>query len=305
MDFLERVLANDFSASAKTLDSFDPVARWKAKAFEPVRRAIHNQKPPINRYSYSETACFKHQNLLVSKILKALRESRLKGYSLHCGKAFSVRYTGSDLSYEEEVFEEVFEIKHKNQGFRLQFRIVEKTAFGPALHILFLIRETSKQGSFFAIKRMLVGELWKQVLEPAGYAFLFGRAVWSANSEIRHACPKSKDWRGLVHYAGLEEDLSPILIPGLRLFYYRLGFVQLGLLEQGMGPEYVALLSDLVEQRCEESAGAHRWRELTRFSLKSAKSWRATVSLREACLDPEELERRVAEKRAALSKKTR
>jgi len=304
MDFLERVLANDFSASAKTLDSFDPVARWKAKAFEPVRRAIHNQKPPINRYSYSETACFKHQNPFVSKILKALRESRLKGYSLHCGKAFSTHYAGPDLCFEEESSEEIFEIRNKEQGFRLQFRVVGKTALGPALHVLFLIREPNQQGSFFAIKRMLVDDLWARVLVPAGFAFLYGRAVWSDNSELRHACPRSKDWRELLCYVGLDEHLEPILIQGLRLLYYRLGFIQMCVLEQGMDPEYVALLSKSAAQKIKESVGACGWSELTQFRLSNARNWKKTVSEREARLGRRELENRIAAKRAKLSQKT-
>jgi len=304
MDFLERVLANDFRASAKTLNTFDPLAREKAKAFEPVRRAIHNQKPPISRYSYSETACLKHENPFVSKTLKALRESRLEGYSLHSGKAFSTHYAGPDLCFEEEVSEEVFEIRNKDQGFRLQFRIVEKTALGPALHVLFLIRETNQQGSFFAIKRMLVDELWAKVLEPAGFAFLYGKAVWSENSEIRNACPRSKDWRELLCYVGLDEHLEPILIQGLRLLYYRLGFIQMCVLEQGIDPEYVALLSKSAAQKIKEPVGDAAWNELTSLSLTNAKAWKQTVSEREASIGHQELEKRIAAKRAALSQRT-
>jgi hypothetical protein len=75
---------------------------------------------------------------------------------------------------------------------RLQFRIVEGAAFGPAIHTLFLIRETAQQGSFHAIKRMLVEELWRKVLEPAGFDFLYGPSVWSENAAIRHASTRSK-----------------------------------------------------------------------------------------------------------------
>lgn len=67
MDFLERVLAQDFSVCAKTLDSFDPIAREKAKAFEPVRRVIHNQKPQVTRYGFSDDVCQKIKILLVQK----------------------------------------------------------------------------------------------------------------------------------------------------------------------------------------------------------------------------------------------
>jgi hypothetical protein len=303
MDFLERVLANDFSANAKTLNTFDPIAREKARAFEPTRRAIHNLSPPIARYGFSEECCRKHQNPFVSKILKALRKSGLEGYSLHCGKAFSTRYSGPNLSLVEEASEEIFETRNTGQGFRLQFRIVEETAFGPCLHVLFLIREKNEQGSFFAVKRMLVAELWKRVLEPAGFAFLYGRAVWSGNSEIRHSCPRSKDWREVLCYVGLDKALQPILIPGLRLFYYRLGFVQMDPLGQGIPSEYVALLSEATEQKIRDSVGVGGWNELTRFDLSNARSWKERVSEREALLGHEELENRIAAESARLSQK--
>jgi hypothetical protein len=170
--------------------------------------------------------------------------------------------------------------------------------------VLFLIRETNQQGSFFAIKRMLVDELWAKVLEPAGFAFLYGKAVWSENSEIRNACPRSKDWRELLCYVGLDEHLEPILIQGLRLLYYRLGFIQMCVLEQGIDPEYVALLSKSAAQKIKEPVGDAAWNELTSLSLTNAKAWKQTVSEREASIGHQELEKRIAAKRAALSQRT-
>jgi hypothetical protein len=281
----------------------DPFGRERAKILEPVRRHLHNQSPVISRFTYSETAYLKHQNPFVSKILKALNKSGIRGYSLHCGKALSIRYFGPSLQYEEVHSEEVLEIRNK-EGFRLQFRIIEKTAFGPALHILFLIRETSQQGSFFAIKRMLVGELWEKVFEPMGFAYLFGRAVWSSNSEIRHSGKGCEDWRKVLRYVGLDEDLEPILIPSLRLFYHRLGFIQFSSLQRDVGDDYVALLSRSVAKKIRESSGENVWNELTRFHLSNAKTWRETVSQRESRLSDQEIQKRILAKRVKLTQKS-
>jgi hypothetical protein len=307
MDFLERVLANDFSVCKKTINSFDPLAKERAKAFEPVRRAIHNQSPTITRYGFSDAASHTHQNPFVSKILKTLKRSGLEGYSLHCGNAFKILYTGTNLSREEERSEEVFEIRNKKQGFRLQFRIVDGDSFGrPFIHTLFLIRETGQQGSFFAIKRMLIKELWKNVLEPAGFFFLVGRAIKSDNSEIRHHHTSGRsDWRENLCYAGIDENLEPILITGIKLFYLRLGFVPMCFLSKEYGPEYMALLSNTAEKKIKKICGADTWHEITRHSHTKAKNWGKIVAQRESSLEADELEKRITAKRSKMSASNR
>ena len=303
MDLLQRILKSNISFR-ETLVSGDLLSRERLKALEALRRKIHNDSPPIARYSYSETVCQKHNHPFVSRILKTLEKSGLQNYSLHTGQAFSIRYYGTSLQFEEEVSEEVFELRNKKEGFRLQFHIIENTAFGTAIHILFLIRETIQQGSFFAIKRMLVNELWQKVFEPAGFAYLFGRAVWSSNSEIRHAGKDSEDWRKVIRYVGLDEDLEPILIPSLRLFYHRIGFIQLCSFQRGVGDDYVALISRSVAKKIRESLGDHGWNELTRFHLSNAKTWRETVFQRESRLSDQEIQKRILEKRAKLNPKS-
>lgn len=299
---MERVLANDFSVCDKTINAFDPLAKERAKAFEPVRRAIHNQSPTITRYGFSEAATQTHQNPFVSKILKTLKRSELEGYSLHCGNAFKILYTGPSLSHEVESSEEVFEIRHKKQGFRLQFRIIEKTAYGPAIHVLFLIRDTSRQGSFYEIKKMLVEELWRHVLEPSGFGFLYGRAVKSQNSEIRkHRTYNRSDWREVLCYAGINEKLEPILIPGIRLFYYRLGFLQMRLFSNEYGPEYVALLSTNAEKIIKDSIGDDSWSEIRRFNVCETRKWREIFAERESILGHDELQRRIEAKRSKMT----
>lgn len=301
MDFLERVLANDFSVCEKTISAFDPLAKERAKAFEPVRRAIHNQSPTITRYGFSESAIQTHQNPFVSKILKALKRSGLEGYSLHCGNAFKILYTGPSLSHEEESSEEVYELRNKKEGFRLQFQIIEGNDFGPFIHTLFLIRETSQQGSFFSMKRMLIEELWKNVLEPAGFFFLVGRAIKSNNSEIRHHTSGRSDWRENLCYAGLDEDLEPILITGIKLFYHRLGFVPMCYLSKEYGPEYMALLSNTAEKKIKEMCGADTWHEMTCHSHTKAKNWSEIVAQRESRLEADELEKRIEAKRSKMT----
>ena len=186
MNLRDRILNREYDYLPNPLGLFDPLVQIRAEILEPIRRKLLNESPRISRLSFSEEPCHKHNNFFVSKILKALSKSRLNDYQLYCGKAFYIRYTGRNFCFEEEFSKEVYELRNKKEGFSLQFRIIEETDMGPpALHVLFLIRETDRQGSFFAIKRMLVDELWEKVFEPAGFAYLFGRAVWSSNSEIR------------------------------------------------------------------------------------------------------------------------
>jgi hypothetical protein len=299
MDLRQRILESNFSISSGLLGGGDPLAKERKKVLEPLRREIHNEAPPIIRYSYSETICDNHENFFVSKILKALKKSGLQHYKLHCGEAYHVHFSGRNLCLKEEISEEVFELRNQKEGFSLQFRIVEEFAF-PAIHALFLIRDTKKQGSFFAIKRMLIDDLWLKVLVAAGFGLLFGRAVYSNNSEIRHSCTRSKDWREILCYAGLDENLEPILIPGLRLFYYRLGFLQMGLISNDYGADYVALLSTNAEKKIKEMCGSNVLDEITCYSQKNAKRWRAIFSKREACLGKDELKTRIATKKSKM-----
>ena len=299
MDLRQRILESNFSISSGLLGGGDPLARERKKVLEPLRREIHNESPPIIRYSYSEKICDNHEYSFVSKILKALKKSGLQNYKLHCGDAFHIHFSGRNLCLNEEISEEVFELRNQEEGFSLQFRIVEKFAF-PAIHVLFLIRDTKKQGSFFAIKRMLIEDLWLKVLVAAGFGLLFGRAVYSNNSEIRHSCARLKDWREVLCYAGLDENLEPILIPGLRLFYYRLGFIQMGLWANSYSPEYVALLSTAAEGIIKKEIGDAVWAEITRFSVSEGRRWRSITDEREAKLIPSELAERIATKKSKM-----
>jgi hypothetical protein len=302
MNLRDRILNREYDYLPNPLGLFDPLVQIRAEILEPIRRKLLNESPRISRLSFTEEPCHKHNNFFVLKILKSLSKSRLNDYQLHCGKAIYIRYTGRNLCFEEEFSKEVYELRNKKEGFSLQFRIIEETDFGrPALHVLFLIRETDRQGSFFAIKRMLVEDLWQQVLVPSGFAFLYGRAIWSSNSEIRYAGPSSKDWRKELSYVGLNDKLEPILIPALRLLYYRLGFVQMGVLDDSFTSEYVALLSPAAAKKIKDSIGDVKWQEINRYNHANAKIWSEIVAQRESRLEADELEKRIADKRSKMT----
>jgi hypothetical protein len=305
MNLRERILNREYDYLPNPLELFDPLVQIRAEILEPLRRHLINESPQISRLYFSEESCQKHYNSFVSKIHKSLRNSRLENYKLHCGKAFYTVYTGSNFSSEKEISEDVFEIRNKQDGLKLQFRIIGESVFGSAIHVLFLIRETKHQGSFFEIKRMLVEELWKQVLEVAGFAFLYGRAILSSNSEIRHNCPRANDWRESLCYVGLNDELEPILIPGIRLFYYRLGFVQMRLFSDEFSHEYVALLSASTAKKIKESIGDQTWQEINRYSHANAKIWSEIVVQRESRLEADELEKRITAKRSKMSASNR
>lgn len=281
MDFFQSMLANEFGLHPRTLDSFDVVGREREKCLEPLRRYQRNQCPPVDRYEFSASECRNHSDPLVRGIINALRKPGLGKYTLHTGKAFFTHYDGPRFQLKTTREEEVFQLLNKKEGLVLQFRIVEGFSFGSAVYVLFLIRDTDRQGSYHEIKRMLLDELWGQILEPAGFAMICGKAIWSLNSEIRSKSPKSKDWRAISHRVGLNQELEPISVSGIRLLYYRMGFLQLSQFADGFDHDHLGYFSKAVEDQIREALGDADWEELTKFRASENRRWRRIVAERE------------------------
>ena len=290
MQLRDRILASDLSFVRGGFDSFDPLFKERKKALESLRRQLHNECPSVTRFEYSCEQCKSHKSPLVAKILTALNQSGLQDYSLYQGKAFSVRYFGSDLRFEEEQSEEVYELRSKKEGFSLQFRIVEKEC-GAVIHVLFLKRATSHQGCFWQIKRILCDEVWGGILEPAGFHYLYGRAVFSTNSEIKIKSPREKDWRYTQVYAGLNKDLKPIFISGIQLMYLRMNFLPMQPFISSASEEMVFLLASHIEAKLRDSVTDNQWDEITKYRTAENKRWKEVVREREELIGAEELQK--------------
>ena len=288
MQLRDRILTSNLSFALG--GGFDPLLKERTKAFEPLRRQLHNESPTVTRFEYSCEQCKIHESPLVSKILTALNQSGLEDYSLCQGKAFSVRYFGSDLRFEEEQSEEVFELKNLEEGFSLQFRIVERETSGAVIHVLFLKREISHQGCFWQIKRILCDDVWGGILEPAGFDYLFGRAVFSTNSEIRITCPIEKDWRYKQVYAGINGNLEPIFMSGIQLMYLRMNFLPMKPFDSDASDEMFFLLSSHMEAKLRDAVTDSQWDEITKYRASNNQRWKKVVREREELIGAEELQ---------------
>ena len=290
MKLRDRILASDLSFVCGRIDSFDPMLKERRKALESLRRKLHNENPPVTRFDYSADECKSHQNPRLSGIIAALSQSGLKKYSLHLGKAFSVRYFGPDLRFEEEFSEEVFEIKNNKEGFSLQFRIVERESSGAVIHALFVTREIGHQGCFWQIKRILCDEVWGGILESAGFQFLFGKAIWSSNSEIRITCPKENDWRYKQVYAGINGNLEPIFMSGIQLMYLRMNFLPMKPFDSDASDEMFFLLSSHMEAKLRDAVTDSQWDEITKYRVSNNQRWKKLVREREEQIGELELQ---------------
>lgn len=231
-----------------------------------LERHQHNLASPYDSCEYSPDSCESHSNKWIGKIISNLRHGRLKDYTLHEGKAYFTRYEGHDLEFKLKESIDVFELKNKKNGFVLQFRIEESFPIGAAVHVLMLTRDTQMQGDYFTLKRMLFTELWSGIFEPIGFAMIYGRAVWSENSEILNASNKPQDWRlkkcptEFTNKSGCK-----ITVNGLQMLYLYMGFIPLSLVSEQFQDEFMALVSKRAERRLQDMLGAQEWQDLTRY----------------------------------------
>lgn len=291
MELRDRILASDLSFVRGRIDSFDPMLKERTKALESLRRKLHNENPPVTRFDYSADECKSHQNPRVSRIIAALSQSGLKKYRLYLGKAFSIKYFGQNLRFEKEQSEEVFDLRSKKEGFSLQFRIVERESDSAVIHVLFLKREMTNQGSFWQLKRILCDEVWGGILEPVGFQFLFGKAIWSSNSEIRVTCPIEKDWRYKQVYAGINGNLEPIFMSGIQLMYLRMNFLPMKPFDFDASDEMFFLLSSHMEAKLRDAVTGSQWDEITKYRVSNNQRWKKLVREREEQIGELELQK--------------
>lgn len=268
-------------------EKFDLLAKEEAAVSERLRRKKHNEKPPLNRLEFEAEALGHSEDDRINRLLKILKASELKEYTLHQGRAFYTFYSGSNLMNETERHSIVFEFRNVESGLSLQFDFAESDKQSDFLiHVLWLKRETNHQGSFFAIKRMIVAELWQRVFVPAGAGCLYGRAVWSSNSEIRHS-GQGDDWRKRSCYVGVNRQLKSIRINGLALFYLRMGFLPFELIVPNAPSEFLCLISPSLEKRIKKSIRDDDWQEVTKYRRSEQHRWRTVQAERQNRLSKE------------------
>jgi hypothetical protein len=198
--------------NARISITFDPVAAMRKKLLEPIKNRISPESSYYSQIQFSETALGGHHSPPVRQLLNALRKGKLEGYKLFRGEATHHQYEESNGYRETIRKQEVFRLINEDQGVELEFRLSSEEENVRYAQILFFKRRPNRQGSFHENKRLLVKELGHFFLEVLGYDYLYGRATWSSNSEIRYSCPKEGDWRHQSVYSGLNQKLEPIFI---------------------------------------------------------------------------------------------
>ena len=265
-------------------EKFDLLAQEEVAVSERLRRKKHNENPPLNRLEFEAEALGHSKDDRINRLLTILKVSGLKEYTLHQGRASYTLYEGADLMNETERHSIVFEFRSVKSGLSLQFDFAESDGNSDFLiHVLLLKRETNRQGSFFAIKRMIVAELWQRVFVPAGAGCLYGRAVWSSNSEIRNS-GQGDDWRKRSCYVGVNRQLKSIRINGLTLFYLRMGFLPFELIVPNTPPEFVCLIAPALEERIKKSMSADDWLEAIKYQRSEQERWRSIQDERQSLL---------------------
>ena len=290
-------------SSAKIFSAFDPVAAMRKKLLEPIKNRINPDSSFYSQIQFSETALCGHHAPQVRKILNALRKGKLEGYKLFRGEAIHHQYEESNGYRETIRKQEVFRLKNHGQGVELEFRLSSEEENARYVHILFFKRDPMRQGSFHENKRLLVIELGDFFLDVLGYDYLFGRATWSSNSEVRRPCPKNQDWRYKRVYSGLNGNLEPIFISGIQLMYLRMGFLPMNAFVDNVDKEMVVLLSTQMEEKIKDSVSKNDWLEINKYQTSQNKRWRDIVRSREAEIGEEELQTRKNRSLKILSSK--
>jgi hypothetical protein len=224
---------------------------------------------------------------------------------VHMGIGYGWGYAALDQA--EEYQSRLVKISNPALGHHLQFSIehdgfydferVKHQTYGRVRGDLYWV-DTERQGSYYNCKTFLKKQIAPLLLEHLGYNSIFGTAMWSINTAVKGNPNKDMDWRWRPSYSGLDSDLRPIYMSGLKKFYLCLGYVsnpneirqeQEGELHQD-DVKSVNLMSAAAAQRTKEWLGDEAYDELTKYEETRLPEWRRITRAREAELGKEKLE---------------
>ncbi len=256
-------------------------AQQLAQLIAVAHKGNQNARPQLHSIDFQSAPCKAHEDPRVQSIIEAVRDN-LPDYGLHAGKAWFTIHVGFDLSREELTSAEAFRLFNKELGLEMQFQLCQNS-----LNVIWLKRHESQQGK--PDIRREIGRFKMALLDCAGFPFMEGEAIWSANSAIRNPTSKEKDWRFAFRYVGLDENLNPIFLRGLPLFYLRLGFIPGDHDDAAKCGKNVALLSDDAARQVKSGVGERIWQKMTQFSVENYPRWKQLQREREAQMSPSEL----------------
>lgn len=282
------------------LDDFDPLQKARNSATEYLLKRLHNEHSIYDSVEFNPSRCGGHYNPRINEILECLKDTGLDSkYTLHTGEAHLSYFDGPNLDQYKQTTHPALMLRNDADGFQMEFQLEPNGEhrhdnYGH-VHVLFFRRDVNRQGPFTEIKRLITGDMKAIMLDTLGYSSLHGRAAWSENSEIKNPTSRDEDWRHKPRYVGLDQNLNPILIRGIELFYLRMGFVPyIPDYLDGVHDQRVMLLSDALEIRTRDYLGEGIWSELTKYHAANHHEWHKLTKAREQELGAEKLAKRIS-----------
>jgi hypothetical protein len=280
-----------------SLPSIDEIIAKETSWRNAVEPSDDDDEPlPLDEPVFDIHPLSRHYKGRINEILAGIREKNLP-LKLFAGEA-KIRSTKPHPPAE------VWKLAD-GKGMEFQFIIQEDEGkpfenYG-VLHAMWLKVDVAIQGAFWRLKRF-----WEQVadllLEKCGYSFIYGRAVWSSNSQIKGLAEPNRDmdWRWIQKFVGWDEKLRPIVVQGLVLMYLRLGFF----LHPDKADENLVIYPS--RQRIKQFIalnGQAEWDKLTELSLSRRKEWHTKQKERAAQISQPETIIRAAIERATHNQK--
>jgi hypothetical protein len=161
---------------------------------------------------YQETPLLEGQSEEGDLLIRGLRNLCLP-YDVYSGHALMEQVTFQMDIYHRK--DPIFKIQDPEGGFSVEYR--PDTLFGSkSAYVLFFKRDKNRQGNYFEFKKFIKQEISPLLFQEANYEYIFGKAIWSSNSEIRFS--HKGDWRTKKRLWNGKE------VTGLQYAYLLMGF---------------------------------------------------------------------------------
>jgi hypothetical protein len=195
-----------------------------------VSEKLNSANTQYSELTYKKEALTMGQSVLGDKLIRGLVQLGLP-FDVYMGEALMERLDYNLESYYRK--DPIFKIRDEKTGFSMEFR--DSTLFGEkSAYVLFFKRDKNKQGNFYEFKKFVLNQMRPLLFNHAGYQYMMGKAVWSANSQIKEAPrgdfrKKQRKWRGKS-------------VSGLKYLYLVMGFMDL---PDSSSSDYVVLTKDI------------------------------------------------------------
>lgn len=173
---------------------------------------LNQENTTYHSLEYQEVPLPEGQSQEGDLLIRGLRNLGLP-YEVFSGHALMEQVTFQMEIYQRK--DPIFKIYDPESGFSIEYR--PDALFGSkSAYVLFFKRDKDKQGNYFEFKKFIKKEISPLFFQEAEYEYIFGRAIWSSNSEIRFT--HKGDWRTKKRLWNGKE------VTGLQYAYLLMGF---------------------------------------------------------------------------------